>query len=131
MAEQVRRLEGESASALDALAQRVTAARLDHVRRVKNLMVRLNTRVETIRSLLEKYLGDDDDLAELHLTGRLCALAMALLRIQLHKRCCRFDALCDSVPATWHAHHRMSPHHALQQAASTPQHPCSHEHAAC
>ena len=39
-----------------------------------DVQVRLNTRVETIRVLLEKYLGDDDDLAELHLTGRLCAL---------------------------------------------------------
>jgi magnesium transporter len=75
MSDKVRALEAESASALDRLAQRVTAGHLDHVRRVKNLMVRLNTRVETIRVLLEKYLGDDDDLAELHLTGRLCGPA--------------------------------------------------------
>jgi magnesium transporter len=70
MSDKVRLLEIESAAALEKLAQRVTAHHLEHVRRVKNNMVRLNTRVETVRVLLEKYLGDDEDLAELHLTGR-------------------------------------------------------------
>jgi magnesium transporter len=70
MAAEVRALEVDSTAALDGLAQRVTAGNLDAVRRVKNRMVRLNTRVETVRTLLEKYLADDGDLAEIHLTGR-------------------------------------------------------------
>eukprot|EP00892_Ulva_mutabilis_P009507 jgi/Ulvmu1/6929/UM032_0007.1 len=70
MSEDVRELEAESKMRLDALAQRVTPANLDHVRRVKNRMVRLTTRVDTIRSLLERYLSDDADLAELHLSGQ-------------------------------------------------------------
>jgi magnesium transporter len=70
MAVEVQALEADSTAALDSLAQRVTAGYLDAVRRVKNRMVRLNTRVETVRNLLEKYLADDGDLAELHLTGQ-------------------------------------------------------------
>jgi hypothetical protein len=70
MSERVRDLEEDSSSALEKLANKVNAHHLELVRRVKNRMVRLATRVETIRGLLEKYLGDDDDLAELHLTGR-------------------------------------------------------------
>lgn len=70
MASEVHALEADSTAALDALAQRVTAGNLDAVRRVKNRMVRLNTRVETVRTLLEKYLADDNDLAELHLSGQ-------------------------------------------------------------
>jgi magnesium transporter len=70
MAERVRDLEEDSSVALEKLANKVNAHHLELVRRVKNRMVRLATRVETIRGLLEKYLGDDDDLAELHLTGR-------------------------------------------------------------
>lgn len=73
MAAEVLALEADSSAALDALAQRVTAGNLDAVRRVKNRMVRLNTRVETVRTLLEKYLADDADLAELHLSGQRCA----------------------------------------------------------
>ena len=53
MAAEVLALEADSSAALDALAQRVTAGNLDAVRRVKNRMVRLNTRVETVRTLLE------------------------------------------------------------------------------
>lgn len=73
MSDNVRELEEESKKRLDALAQRVTPANLDHVRRVKNRMVRQSTRVDTIRSLLERYLSDDADLAELHLSGQRCA----------------------------------------------------------
>lgn len=95
MSEKVGHLETESTTALEKLASRVTPHHLEHVRRVKNQMVRLNTRVETIRTLLEKYLGDDEDLAELHLTGRKCAapLLMCVLKqgrscVFLHRRCC-------------------------------------------
>lgn len=73
MTERVCELEEESKKRLDALAQRVTPANLDHVRRVKNRMVRLSTRVDTLRSLLERYLSDDADLADLHLSGQRCA----------------------------------------------------------
>jgi len=37
------------------------------------LDLRQSTRVDTIRSLLERYLSDDADLAELHLSGQRCA----------------------------------------------------------
>jgi magnesium transporter len=73
MAAAVHALEVDSTAALDALAQRVNAGHLDAARRVKNGMVRLSTRVDTVRTLLEKYLADDADLAELHLSGQRCA----------------------------------------------------------
>ena len=100
MSERVRGLEVESSLALEKLAQRVTAHHLDAVRRVKNHMVRLSTRVETIRSLLEKYLGDDDDLAELHLTGQRCALPRGTPTDDKSVSCARQGvALSFSAPA--------------------------------
>lgn len=88
MAKEVQAFEADSTAALDALAQRVTAGNLDAVRRVKNRMVRLNTRVETVRTLLEKYLADDADLAELHLSGqrydRICSISLVPVNASLY-----------------------------------------------
>lgn len=40
------------------------------MRRIKNRMVRLNTRVETIHELLEKLLDDDSDMKDINLTAK-------------------------------------------------------------
>lgn len=40
------------------------------MRRIKNRMVRLKTRVETIRELLEKFLEDESDMKSMNLTAR-------------------------------------------------------------
>lgn len=48
----------------------VTTHNLERVRRIKNRMVRLNTRVETIHELLEKLLDDDDDMKDINLTAK-------------------------------------------------------------
>ena len=48
----------------------VTTHNLERVRRVKSRMVRLTTRVETLRELLEKFLDDDSDMHDMNLTAR-------------------------------------------------------------
>ena len=48
----------------------VTTQNLEWVRRTKSRMVRLTTRVETIRELLEKFLEDDEDMHDMNLTAR-------------------------------------------------------------
>lgn len=48
----------------------VTTLLLDKMRRIKNRMVRLKTRVETIRELLEKFLEDEGDMKSMNLTAR-------------------------------------------------------------
>lgn len=53
-----------------ALLAQVSTHNLERVRRIKNRMVRLNTRVETIHELLEKLLDDDDDMKDLNLTAK-------------------------------------------------------------
>ncbi len=39
------------------------------MRRIKNRLVRLTTRVETVREVLEKFLDDDEDMHDLNLTA--------------------------------------------------------------
>jgi len=51
-------------------AHTVTTLLLDKMRRIKNRMVRLKTRVETIRELLEKYLEDEGDMKNMNLTAK-------------------------------------------------------------
>lgn len=46
-------LEAAAHPALDALTHKVTTHNLERVRRVKNRMVRLKTRVETVRGTLK------------------------------------------------------------------------------
>jgi len=62
-------LEAAAYPALDSLATKVTSPRLERVRRIKNRLVRLTTRVETVREVLEKFLDDDEDMHDLNLTA--------------------------------------------------------------
>ncbi len=59
-------------------ARQVSTANLERVRRIKNRLVRLTTRVETLREVLEKILDDDSDMHQMNLTAR----AMDLLERQ-------------------------------------------------
>ncbi|GLI67105.1 hypothetical protein VaNZ11_011310 [Volvox africanus] len=63
-------LEAGAYPALDALANKVSSPNLERVRRIKNNLVRLTTRVETIREVLEKFLDDDSDMHDLNLTAK-------------------------------------------------------------
>lgn len=63
-------LEAAAHPALDALTNKVSTHNLERVRRIKNRMVRLNTRVETIHELLEKLLDDDSDMKDINLTAK-------------------------------------------------------------
>jgi magnesium transporter len=47
----------------------VTSPNLELVRRLKNRLVRLTTRVETVREVLERFLDDDEDMHDLNLTA--------------------------------------------------------------
>lgn len=51
-------------------APQVTTHNLERVRRIKSRMVRLKTRGETIKEVLEKYLDDDDDMKDMNLTAK-------------------------------------------------------------
>lgn len=62
-------LEAATYPALDSLATKVTSPRLERVRLIKSRLVRLTTRVETAREVLEKFLDDDDDMHDLNLTA--------------------------------------------------------------
>jgi hypothetical protein len=48
----------------------VSTSNLEKVRRIKNRLVRLTTRVQTLREMLEKLLDDDSDMHAMHLTAR-------------------------------------------------------------
>lgn len=48
----------------------VTTHNLERVRRIKSRMVRLKTRGETIKEVLEKYLDDDSDMKDMNLTAK-------------------------------------------------------------
>lgn len=63
-------LEAVAYPALDALTSKVSSGNLEHVRRVKNRLVRLTTRVETVREVLEKFLNDDEDMHDMNLTAK-------------------------------------------------------------
>lgn len=63
-------LEAAAHPALDDLTAAVTTPNLERVRRVKTRLVRLTTRVETLREVLEKILDDDSDMHDMNLTAR-------------------------------------------------------------
>ena len=48
----------------------VSTTNLERVRRIKNRLVRLTTRVQTLREMLEKLMDDDSDMHAMHLTAR-------------------------------------------------------------
>ncbi|GAB4815414.1 hypothetical protein N2152v2_002460 [Parachlorella kessleri] len=62
-------LESAAHPALDSLTGHVSTSNLERVRRIKNRMVRLTTRVETLREVLEKFLDDDSDMMDMNLTA--------------------------------------------------------------
>jgi magnesium transporter len=70
METQTSDLEASAHPALDALTSKVETENLERVRRVKNRMVRLTTRVETLREVLEKFLDDDADMRDMNLTAK-------------------------------------------------------------
>lgn len=63
-------LEASAHPALDALTQKISTSNLERVRRIKNRMVRLSTRLETVKELLEKLLDDDSDMKDLNLNAK-------------------------------------------------------------
>lgn len=63
-------LEAAAHPALDAVTAKVSTDNLERVRRVKNRMVRLTTRVETLREVLEKFLDDDEDMRDMNLSAK-------------------------------------------------------------
>ena len=52
------------------LCSQVTSNYLDLMRRLKTRLVRLKTRVETVKEVLEKYMEDEDDMCAMNLTAR-------------------------------------------------------------
>jgi magnesium transporter len=52
------------------VALQVSTSNLERVRRIKNRLVRLTTRVQTLREMLEKLMDDDSDMHAMHLTAR-------------------------------------------------------------
>ena len=76
-------LEAAAHPALDDLTAAVTTPNLERVRRVKTRLVRLTTRVETLREVLEKILDDDSDMHDMNLTARaLDAIERAQQQLQ-------------------------------------------------
>jgi len=63
-------LEASAHPALDALTVNITTDNLERVRGMKTRMVRLNTRVETLREVLEKFLDDDGDMRDMNLSAK-------------------------------------------------------------
>lgn len=67
--QQVTDVEAAGHPALDALTQTISTSNLERVRRIKNRMVRLNTRIETLKEVLEKTLDDDADMKDFNLSA--------------------------------------------------------------
>ena len=67
---QVDDLDAAAHPALEALTQKISTNNLERVRRVKNRMVRLTTRVETLREVLSALLDDDSDMKDLNLSAK-------------------------------------------------------------
>jgi magnesium transporter len=84
-------LESAAHPALDALTLNVSTSNLERVRRIKNRMVRLTTRVETLREVLEKFLDDDGDMHDINLTAREAERQQDVLRAQRSASATPFD----------------------------------------
>ena len=67
--QQVSDVEAATHPALDALTQNISTSNLERVRRIKNRMVRLNMRIETLKEVLEKTLDDDADMKDFNLSA--------------------------------------------------------------
>ena len=73
----------------------MTTLLLDKMRRIKNRMVRLKTRVETIRELLEKFLEDEGDMKSMNLTARQLPQLFRLALLPKSHGCCASSAHCN------------------------------------
>jgi len=85
---EAREVEGVVIPALEKLTRRIQAPDLELVRRSKNRLTRLTTRVESTKEVLEKFLQDDDDMHKLNLTAMEFSRAATLqgdLRDVLHR----------------------------------------------
>ncbi|QDZ18161.1 putative magnesium transporter [Chloropicon primus] len=58
-------LESAALPAMDSLTRKVTSSGLERVRRVKNHMTRLTSKVEDFKDVLQHYLDDDKDMFDL------------------------------------------------------------------
>lgn len=67
--QQVTDVEAAGHPALDSLTQTISTSNLERVRRIKNRMVRLSTRIETLKEVLEKTLDDDSDMKDFNLSA--------------------------------------------------------------
>jgi magnesium transporter len=67
--QQVTDVEAATHPALDALTQTISTSNLERVRRIKNRMVRLNLRIETLKEVLERTLDDDADMKDFNLSA--------------------------------------------------------------
>lgn len=63
-------LEAAAHPALDSLTVKVNKDNLERVRRIKSRMVRLTTRVEMLREVLERLLDDEGDMFSMHLSAK-------------------------------------------------------------
>lgn len=71
-------LEAAAHPALDSLTLKVSKDNLERVRRIKSRMVRLTTRVETLREVLVRLMDDEGDMRDMNLSAKI--------EIELHRR---------------------------------------------
>ncbi|PWA74939.1 magnesium transporter MRS2-I [Artemisia annua] len=59
--------------ALDKLTSKISGHNLDRVHKLKSAMTRLTARVQKVRDELVRLLDDDNDMADLYLSRKLCS----------------------------------------------------------
>jgi len=67
---QIKELEGVALPALDTLTRTINSANLELTRKVKTRHQRLTLRTEALRDELQRFLQDDEDMADMCLTRR-------------------------------------------------------------
>jgi hypothetical protein len=112
-------VEAAATPALDALTLRVTKRNVEAVKRVRGALTRLQARVQTVRTELQRLLDDDSDMRDMYLSRKAAARGAAL-RLWLGLRGGTGGAAPGSSgspapPATPHHHHALE--HAFGDAA--------------
>jgi len=107
-------LEAAAHPALDALTLKVSTGNLERVRRIKNRMVRLMTKAETLKELLEKLLDDDSDMKDLNLAAKEAEREELAERQSLRRSASLSTSTPFDVPIP--VHHRNKPFSDAQQA---------------
>ncbi|MEW5305389.1 MAG: hypothetical protein WDW36_007931 [Sanguina aurantia] len=79
-------LETAAYPALDSLHSRLSEGNLEGVRKIKTRLVRLMTKVETVKEVFEKFLKDDTDMHKLQLTVRTLGREAVLTRDSRRRR---------------------------------------------